>query len=140
MSGDDEAVPYHRYAFHNPYNYTLMAAATAMALVDQSWWLLVLGGGLEALWMLFAPDSLLLRHLWFDKVHAARKQAEAEAAWRRMLDQLPGDEGERVERLHAKRVEILRLVGENRAFTGELLRRELDKLDRLVAAFAELAL
>ena len=30
-------------------------------------WLRLCGAGVEALWMLFAPDSRLLRKLWFDK-------------------------------------------------------------------------
>ncbi len=137
--GDKEKVPYFTYAFHNPYNYAFMGGIGAAAVLNQNWWLLVLGGGLEALWMLFGPDSRLLRAKWFDKVHDEKKRALADAAWRQKLMELPLSEGERVARLEHKRHDILRLVGENKAFTASLLKNELAKLDRLLTSFADLA-
>ena len=56
---DKERIPYHRYAFRNLYNYTLLAGVGAAALLTGQWWMLIFGGAAEALWMLFAPDSRL---------------------------------------------------------------------------------
>src|SRR5215813_12885010 len=76
---DKPRPPYARYAFKNPYNYAIMGGFASAALLTGNWWLGLAGAGFEALWMLFAPDSRLLRKLWFDKRHAA-EQAEAAAA------------------------------------------------------------
>ena len=73
LDGDagEEAVPYHHYAFHNVYNYAAMGGMFAASVLTQNWVLALFGAGFEALWMVFGPDSRLLRRLWFDKVHAA---------------------------------------------------------------------
>jgi hypothetical protein len=52
--------PYSKYAFWNPYNLSLIAGASAAAMVTGHWWLALVAGAGEALWMLFAPDSKLL--------------------------------------------------------------------------------
>src|SRR5262245_41146999 len=98
--------PYYKYAFHNIYNYTLLGGVAATALLTQNWWLGVLGGGLEALWMLFAPDSKLLRHAWFDKVHQAKLDVEGQAARNRLLAGLSEEDRVRIEALEAKREQI----------------------------------
>ncbi len=141
MSGEPERenVPYHRYAFSNVYNYTLLGGVTAAALLTGQWWLLVFGGAAEALWMLFAPDSKSLRRLWFDRVHAERLEEGARKALREKLESLPLAESERVERLGEKREQILRLAKDNKELTAELMRGELAKLEQLVGNFAELA-
>lgn len=143
--GDDkrlkkERAPYAWYAFHNVYNYTMMSGIAATALMTQNWWLALVGGGLETLWMVFAPDTKILRKLWFDKVHAENLAQEASAARAEQLKGLPKGDLQRFSDLEEKRKEILRLCNENQAFTADLLRDELKKLDQLVESFLDLML
>ncbi len=133
-----QSVPYRSYAFHNIYNYTLMAGVGATALLTQNWLLGVVGVGAEILWMVFAPDSAVLQRLWFDKVHDAKLREQAEKERKEILDQLPPHERERVIALEQRRASILALCAQNQAFTADLLRTELTKVDQLTASFLEL--
>jgi hypothetical protein len=133
-----ESVPYWRYAFHNLYNYTLMGGVAAASLFTGNWWLAVAGAGAEVLWMVFGPDSRLLQKGVFDKVHEAKLRAAAEAERNRILGALPEEDQARVMRLEQKRLDILRLAGENTSLSGEMLGRELTKLDQINASFVDL--
>ncbi|HJZ86816.1 MAG TPA: hypothetical protein VKN99_16690 [Polyangia bacterium] len=130
--------PYRTYAFANAYNLSLLGGFAATAALTQNWWFGILGAGLEALWMLFAPDSKLLRRLWFDKVHAGKLRAQAEAERKKLLATLPEQDAERVRRLDQKREQILTLCNQNRALTVELLHDELAKLEQLAGSFVDL--
>ena len=134
-----EKAPYARYAFKNPYNYAVMGGFASAAVLTGNWWLGVVGAGFEALWMLFAPDSRLLRKLWFDKVWSQevdeKKRAELEAKFKT----LPESDAMRCLALKEKQEQIDRLAKENPAFTVELLAGELGKLDALVRSFVELS-
>ena len=133
-----ESVPYRTYAFHNIYNYTLMGGVAAAALLTQNWLLGVVGVGAEILWMVFAPDSGVLQRLWFDKVHDSKLAAQAAKERAEILAQLPAYEKERVIALEQRRASILALCAQNQAFTADLLRTELGKVDQLTGSFLEL--
>ena len=133
-----KSVPYRKYAFQNVYNYTLMGGVAATALLTQEWWLLVVGGGLELLWMVFAPDSPLLQRLWFDKVHDAKLADIAQKVRDELMAGLSDYDRDRVEALENKRASILAMCAQNQAFTMDLLRSELEKLDQLTASFLDL--
>ena len=141
MASSDEKPrpPYAKYAFKNPYNYAVMGGFASAALLTGNWWLGLAGAGMEALWMLFAPDSRLLRKLWFDKRH----QEDLEAARKAELDAkfklLPEPDAMRCLALREKQEQINKLAQENPAFTVDLLSGELQKLDDLVRAFVELS-
>src|SRR5436190_14597546 len=90
MSSDkSEKPPYARYAFRNPYNYAILGGFASAAALTGNWWLGLAGAGAEALWMLFAPDSKLLRKLWFDKVFAQEEDAARKAELDAKFKQLP---------------------------------------------------
>jgi hypothetical protein len=136
---EKERPPYAKYAFKNPYNLALLGGFASAAVLTGNWWIGLVGAGVEALWMLFAPDSKLLRKIWFDKVwHAeideARKQ-ELEAK----LKTLSESDGIRCLALREKQEQIHRLAQENPAFTVDLLSGELRKLDELWESFLELS-
>jgi hypothetical protein len=140
MASDEKPrPPYAKYAFKNPYNYAVMGGFASAALMTGNWWLGLAGAGAEALWMLFAPDSRLLRKLWFDKRH----QQDADAARKAELDAkfklLPEPDAMRCLALREKQEQINKLANENPAFTIDLLSGELTKLDDLVRAFLELS-
>lgn len=134
-----EKRPYLKYAFANPYNVSLFAGALAAAGLTLSPVLAVAAVGLEALWLLHAPDSKRLRHLlWDPKFEQVREALLAQERAGRL--QLIGeDDRARVQRLVERQQQIRRLAAANPSFTGELLRAELLKADRLVDAFIDMA-
>jgi len=131
---------YLKAAFLNPYNLSLLGGAAAASLLTLNP-LPILGAlGLETLWLLWAPDSKRLRHLlWDPRFSKLRKAIEAEERRKRIAG-LPDHDRERVEGLVTRREEIESLAAQNPTFTGELLRSELVKTDRLVDAYVEMAL
>jgi len=131
--------PYLKLAWSNPYNLSLfLGALGASALTLNP--LLALGAvGLEALWLLHGPESSLLRRLlWDPKLERVRTMLEAGERERR-LQGVADPERQRVSQLVDRQQEIRRLAAQNPSFTGELLRDELTKTDRLVDAFIEMA-
>jgi hypothetical protein len=103
--------------------------------------LLLLGTlGLEALWLLHAPDSRRLRHLlWDPRFEKLRLSIEAAERAER-LKHLGDGPRARVETLVGRQEAIKRLATQNPSFSGDLLRGELVKTDKLVDAFVEMAL
>lgn len=132
--------PYLKMAFLNPYNLSLLGGGLAAALLTMNP-LLALGAlGLEALWLLHAPDSKRLRHLlWDPRFDKLRRSIEAAERAERLKFLSDGPRA-RVETLVGRQEEIKRLATQNPSFSGDLLRHELVKTDRLVDAFVEMAL
>lgn len=135
-----EKPSYLKYAFANPYNLSLFLGTMAAGAITMNPLLVLAGMGLEALWLLHAPESKLLRRtLWdpqFEKLHRAYEEQQRT----KQIQSLGEGERERVETLAARQQEIHRLAALNPSFTGELLRSELAKTDRLVGSFVEMAL
>jgi hypothetical protein len=134
-----EKIPYLKYAFGNPYNLSMFLGTLGAAVVTLNPLLALVALGGEAIWLLHAPGSERLRHLlWdpkFEKLRAALEAQEREAR----LNGLDESERTRVEALVAQQQTIRRLVATNPSFTGELLRSQLVKTDRLVDAFIDMA-
>lgn len=131
--------PYAKYAFFNPYNISLLAGAAVTAVATGHWWMAVCAGAGEAIWMLFAPDSTLLRRTWFDKVWADEKDAAKQKARVAKYNLLPPAEQQRVNLLAQQHAHIQQLAAQNPSFTVDLLRNDLAKLEELVDDFLELA-
>jgi hypothetical protein len=132
--------PYLKMAFTNPYNLSLFGGLLAAAGLTLNPVLAVVALGLEGLWLLHAPDSKRLKHiLWDPKFEKLRNALQAEDRARRLAT-VGDDERQRVNALVARQEEIRRLAAQNPSFTGELLRSELVKTDRLVDAFVEMAI
>ena len=132
--------PYLKAAFANPYNLSLFFGGLAAAGITFSPFLAVMVVCLEALWLVFAPGSKLLQKtLWdpqFDREELERERAALAARVRALADD---HDRERVETLIGRQQEINQLAAQNPSFTGELLRTELGKTDRLVEAFIDMA-
>jgi hypothetical protein len=132
--------PYLKMAFANPYNLSLVSGGLLAALLTANP-LLALGTlGLEALWLLHAPDNSRLRHILWDPRFERLQQALQAQDRDRRLAVLSAEARARVEALVARQQDIRRLAAENPSFAGDLLRGELVKTDRLVDAFIEMAL
>lgn len=132
--------PYARYAFLNPYNLSLLAGAAAAALATDHWWLGVFAAAGETLWMLFAPDSRLLRKAWFDPQWRSEQAARQKVEQAAKLAQLGDADQKRVEALRKVHERILQLARDNQSLTVDLLKGELDGLDGLVSDFLDLGL
>jgi hypothetical protein len=132
--------PYLRLAFMNPYNLSLLSGGLAASVLTVNPFLAFATLGLEALWLLHAPDSARLRHLlWDPRLAGLRSSIEAAERAQRLAG-LDSQARDRVEALVARRAEIQRLSAQNPSFTGDLLRNELVKTDRLIDAFVDMTL
>lgn len=129
---------YAKYAFCNFYNYVTMGALTAMALLAGDITLLIVLFGGEALWMLFAPGSRLLKRLWWDKITKAEAIEQRKAARQLLWARLERDDQARYNRLTNRFNQIVDLCRENTTIAQELLQAELNKVDRLVQSYLDL--
>jgi hypothetical protein len=134
-----ESRSYLKKAFANPYNLTLLAGGLAASALTFNPLLAVITVGLEILWVVNAPGSKKLQEWLWDPEFDAEKRAKDEAARAERLKHLDESDRNRVMELLARQEEINSLAAQNPSFTGELLRTELTKTDRLVEAFIEMA-
>ena len=134
-----EKRPYLQMAFKNPYNLSVFFGALAAAGLTLNPILAVVALGFEGLWLLHGPDNERLKHLlWDPRFDKLKKALQAQERAER-LKTVGADDRARVDALVARQEEIRRLAAQNPSFTGDLLRNELVKTDRLVDAFVEMA-
>ncbi len=131
--------PYARYAFLNPYNLSLLAGAWVLAAATGHWWIGVCSLAAEGIWMLFAPDSKVLRALWFDKIWAASQKSAEEDRLNQKFAQLSPYDQQRALLLRQQKQRILQLAADNPSLTVDLMRDELAKIDSLLEDFLDLA-
>jgi hypothetical protein len=134
----DDGPPYARYAFWNPYNISLFLGGVVLGVAIDQGWISVLVCAAEVLWMILAPDSKVLRGLWFDRAFAAEKRADDEDRRRERIGLLASGDTMRFAYLCGQKQVIERLAKENPSLTVELLHDELAKLDALLDDFIEL--
>lgn len=131
---------YLKAAFVNPFNLSLLAGGLALSALTLNPLLAVIVICLEVLWVVFAPGSTLLQRVLWDP-HFNQEDAAAEQQRRAArIQTLDEDDRERVAALFGRQQQINALAAQNPSFTGELLRTELTKTDRLVESFMEMAL
>lgn len=130
---------YLKAAFANPYNLSLLAGGLIASAVTLNPLLAIVTIGLEVLWVVNAPGSKKLREWLWDPQFEAEEQKELQELRAKQLHSLDEVDRERVVTLIARQHEINALASQNPSFTGELLRTELTKTDRLVEAFIEMA-
>jgi len=130
---------YLKKAFANPYNISLLAGGLAASALTLNPLLAIVTVGLEVLWIVNAPGSKKLQEWLWDPSFDQEHQAEEAAARAERLKHLDESDRERVLSLLERQKEINALAAQNPSFTGELLRSELTKTDRLVESFIEMA-
>ena len=134
-----EKPPYVKYAFANPYNMSLLLGALGASVLTLNPLIAVAALGAEAIWLLNAPGSSALRRLmWDPQFTQERRSWDAQQRANRIILLNQADR-QRVERLVQLKRDIQRLAAQNPSFSGELLRAELAKTDRLVDAFLDMA-
>jgi len=130
---------YLKAAFANPYNLSLLVGGLAASALTLNPLLAVITVGLEVLWVVNAPGSKKLQEWLWDPTFDKEVEAQMAAARAERLKNLDEADRERVLSLLARQQEINSLASQNPSFTGELLRTELTKTDRLVEAFIDMA-
>ncbi|HEV8427316.1 MAG TPA: hypothetical protein VGQ41_05350 [Pyrinomonadaceae bacterium] len=130
---------YLKAAFANPYNLSLLAGGLLASALTVNPLLAIVTVGLEVLWVVNAPGSKKLQEWLWDPAFDQEEQAQVAAARAERLKNLDEADRERVISLLERQKEINALAAQNPSFTGELLRTELTKTDRLVEAFIEMA-
>ncbi len=130
---------YLKAAFANPYNLSLLAGGLAASALTLNPLLAIVTLGLEVLWVVNAPGSKKLQEWLWDPAFDQTEQAQEQAARAERLKNIDEADRERVISLLERQKEINALAAQNPSFTGELLRSELTKTDRLVESFIEMA-
>lgn len=130
---------YLKAAFANPYNLSLLAGGLVASALTLNPLLAIVTVGLEVLWVVNAPGSKKLQEWLWDPQFNEQEQKAAQEALAKQLHSLDEHDRERVVALLARQEEINALAAQNPSFTGELLRTELTKTDRLVEAFIDMA-
>jgi hypothetical protein len=131
---------YLKAAFANPYNLSLLAGGLAASALTLNPLLAIVVVGLEILWVVNAPGSKRLQEWLWDPKFDEQQHAQEQEARAARLQNLEEADRERVVSLFARQQEINDLAAQNPSFTGELLRTELVKTDRLVEAFIDMAM
>jgi hypothetical protein len=137
-ASDDDEPPFARYAFWNPYNVSLFLGGITLGVATDHTWLAIVTCAVEVLWMIFAPDSKLLRALWFERTFAAAKKADLADHRQERVALLALGDSARLGYLCGQKQIIERLAKDNPSLTVELLTGELAKLDALLDDFIEL--
>jgi hypothetical protein len=134
----DDEPPYARYAFWNPYNVSLFLGGITLGVATDHGWLAIVTCAAEVLWMIFAPDSKLLRVLWFDRAFDAARRADLVDRRQERIGLMAVTDSARFGYLCGQKQVIERLAKENPSLTVALLGSELAKLDALLDDFIEL--
>jgi hypothetical protein len=133
-----EKAPYFRFAFANPYNLALFGGSLAASVLTLNPFIALAGLGLEAIWLVNHDNTLLRRMVWDPRFEKMKRDARLQERQARLQLLGPADRG-RVDELIARQADIQRLAAQNPSLTGDLLRNELKKTDKLVEAFIDMA-
>lgn len=128
----------YKRAFFNQYNMILLAGAGLFALTTGTIIPILIGGGVEALWMVFGPDTDFF-HRWAEK---QLNKEEAEQLRKELDDASKTLDSRTLERFEALRYEaseISRLAAENPGTGTQLVAGEMDKLGQLLRSFVRLS-
>jgi hypothetical protein len=125
-------------AFANQYNFILLGAAGLFALATFSWVPLVIGAGVETLWLVLGADSTPFRR-WVLAQEKREAQEELERQAKAALAELGPGYIERFDALREMSEEIQKLGGKNRSLEARILEAEMAKLGRLLHGFLHMA-
>jgi hypothetical protein len=125
-------------AFANQYNYILLGAAGVFALATFSWLPLVIGAGVETLWLVLGADSTPFRR-WVLAQEKKEAQEDLERQAKASLAELGPRYVERFDELRRLSEEIQDLGQKNRSLEARILGAEMAKLGRLLHGFLQMA-
>ena len=125
-------------AFANQYNYILLGGAGLFALATFSWLPLVIGAGIETLWLVLGADSKPFRR-WVLAQETKEAEQAVEQQSKQALAELGPSYVARFEELCQLGTEIQELGEKNRSLEARLLAAEMTKLGKLLHGFLQMA-
>ncbi|MBI4509303.1 MAG: hypothetical protein HY698_06680 [Deltaproteobacteria bacterium] len=127
-----------RRAFANQYNYILLGATGLFGLAAFSWTPLVIGAGLEALWLTFGPDTPFFRR-WAAKQESQEERQRAEEEATAVLAILDPRYQVRFQGIARQAERIRELAAGNTSFEAGLVDKEMEKLGKALHSFLKMA-
>lgn len=139
MADLPERPSYFKYAFANVYNLALLGGVAVASAATADWGLAVIGGGVEALWLIIGADSAPFRR-WVERRHRALvAQQDKEKRRARILSLVDKRDRDAAIDLVEAHLVMGRELEKNEHWSGELMRDEYQRLESLLDAFIELA-
>jgi hypothetical protein len=131
---------YLKSAVANPYNLSLFLGGMAAAGLTLNPFLALVVVCMEVLWIVNAPGSKFLQKWLWDPQFDKQRETQTQQEFAARMQSVGNEDRDRVTALIVRQQEINRLAAQNPSFTGELLRSELGKTDRLVDEFVNMAI
>lgn len=128
-----------RRAFLNQYNLILLGAAGLFSLVTFTWIPLMIGAGVEALWLVLGSDSAPFKR-WVAIQESREERERIKQRAQEALSTLEPAYLERFRSLEQVSERIQTLANENPSLETELIQGEMDKLGKLLHSFLEMAM
>jgi len=128
----------YKRAIVNQYNVILMTGAGLFAATTMSWIPLIIGSGVELLWLVLGADTSFFRRWVIDQQEKEKQlalQKEA-ASW---LEKLRPAYAMRFQELQRLANDIERLVKENPSLKNDLIKDEMLKLGQLLFMYVKMA-
>ncbi len=127
-----------RRAFGNQYNYILLGAAGLFALATFSWVPVIVGAGIEALWLVLGADTPFFRR-WVDKQERAEDRKRIEEEARAALDSLDPSYRLRFEEAAQQAERVREMAAANASLEAGLIESEMAKLGEVLQSFLRMA-
>jgi hypothetical protein len=125
-------------AFWNQYNFILLGAAGLFSIATFTWLPLLVGGGVEALWLVLGSDSTpFKRWVAIQESREERERLKQRAAT--ALQLLEPAYLRRFRDLETVSERVQSLAKENPSLETQLIQGEMDKLGRLLHSFLDMA-
>jgi len=125
-------------AFHNQYNYILLGAAGLFSIVTFTWLPMLVGGGIEALWLVLGADSSPFKR-WVAIQESLEARQDLEKRAKEALTTLEPEQLRRFKELERLSEQIQDLAKQNPSFETQMLQGEMDKLGKLLHSFLDMA-
>jgi hypothetical protein len=128
---------FHR-AFYNQYNYILMGGAALFSIATFTWIPLMLGAGIEALWLFLGSDSSPFKR-WVTIQESLEERERLKLRAQEALKTLEPGYLQRFRGLEQCSERIQKLAEDNPSLETSLVQAEMDKLGKLLHSFLEMA-
>jgi hypothetical protein len=127
-----------RRAFANQYNGILLAGIGLFSLATFSWLPLLVGAGIEALWLTLGPDTPFFRR-WVEAQETAEQRDRYAAQAAAAIHGLERGYVARFKELEGLAAEISTLAEENASLETALIQDEMKKLGSLLSSWLQMA-
>lgn len=127
-----------RRAFANQYNFILLAGIGLFSIATFSWLPLLLGAGVEALWLTLGPDTPFFRR-WVEQQESAEQREKFEKQAAAAIHGLEPGYVARFKALEGLAAEISSLAEENPSLETSLIQDEMKKLGSLLHSWLQMA-